>query len=120
MPGADAPCRLSVVRCKPCTNPHDCSDLPRFLPAGLTPYVLNNYTNKSPLYHVTEDDVTVPIERLEVEKITSHRSVRGRDGVIAVLYGTHRKGLLQPSWEQEMDLQHSRQHILHYWIGTLL
>ena len=59
MPGADAPCRVSVVRCKPCANPHDSSDLPRFLPAGLTSYVLNNYTSKSPPYHVTEDDVTV-------------------------------------------------------------
>ena len=62
----------------------------------------------------------MPIERLEVEKITSHRSVRGRGGVIAVLYETQRKGLLQPSWEREMDLQHSRQHILHYWAGTPL
>ena len=68
MPGADAPCRVSVVRCKPCANPHDSSDLPRFLPAGLTPYVLNNYTNKSPPYHVTEGDVTVPIERVESRK----------------------------------------------------
>ena len=48
MPGADAPSRASVVRCKPCANPHHSSDLPRFLPAGLTPYVLNNYTSKSP------------------------------------------------------------------------
>ena len=37
MPSADAPCRVSVVHCKPCANPHDSSDLPRFLPAGLTP-----------------------------------------------------------------------------------
>ena len=40
----------------------------------------------SPPYHVTEDDVTVPIERLEVGKITSHRSGRDRGGVTAVLY----------------------------------
>ena len=106
MPGADAPCRVSVVRRKPCANPHNSSDLPRFLPAGATPYVLSNYTNKYPPYHVTEDDVTVPIERLAVEKITSHRSVRGRGGVIAVLYETHWKGLLQPSWDREMNLQH--------------
>ena len=70
--------------------------------------MLNTYTIKSPPYHVTEDDVSVPSERLEVEQITSHRSVRGRGGVIAVLYETHWKGLLQPSWEREMDLQHSR------------
>ena len=94
MPGAGTPCRVSVVRCKPCVNPHDSSDLPRFLHAGLTPYILNNYTKKSPPYHVTEDDVNVPIERVEVEKITSHRSVRGRGGLIAVLYETHWKGCL--------------------------
>ena len=62
----------------------------------------------------------MPIERLEVEKITSHRSVRGRGGVIAVLYETHWKGILQSSWEREVDLQHSRQHILYYWAGTPL
>ena len=83
-------------------------------------YGLNNYTSKSPPYHVTEDDVTVPIERLEVEKITGHRSVRGRGGVVAVLYEIHWKDLSQPSWEREMDLQHSRQHILRYWAGTPL
>ena len=65
-------------------NPHDSSDLPRFLPAGLTPYVLN-HTSKSAPYHVTEDDVTASIDRLEVQKIISHRSVRGRGGVVAVL-----------------------------------
>ena len=120
MPGADDPCRVSVVRCKPWANPHDSSKLPRFLPAGLTLYVLNNYTNKSPPYHVTEDNVTVPVAQLEVEKITSHCSVRGQGGVKAILYDTLWKGLLQSSWEQEMDLQHSRQHILHYWAGTPL
>ena len=81
-------------------QPHDSSDHPRFLPAGLTPYGLNNYTNKSLPYHVTEDDLTVPIERFEVEKITRHRSARGLGGVVAVLYKTHWKGLLQPSSER--------------------
>ena len=46
MPGPGAHCRVSVARCKPCTNPHHTTDLPRYLPAGLahTQYVLNNYT----------------------------------------------------------------------------
>ena len=108
MPGADAPCCVSLVRCKPCAN----SGSPRFLPARLTPYVLNNTTTKFPPELVAEDEVTMPIERLEVEKITSHRSVRGRGGVVVVLYKTHWKGLRQPSWEREMDFQHSRQHLL--------
>ena len=53
-----------------------------------------------------------------MEKITGHQSVRGRGGVIAVMYETHWKGLLRPSWEREMDLQHSRKQILLYWAGT--
>ena len=120
MPGPDAHCRVSVARCKPCTNPHDTTDLPRYLPAGLTQYVLNHHTTKSPPFHVTADDVSVPVERLEVDKISSHRSVRGRGGAIAVLYETHWKGLLRPSWEREADLLHARQHILEYWAGAPL
>ena len=50
-----------------------------------------------PPYHVTEDDVSIPVHRLEVEKFTGHRCVRGRGGVIAVMYETHWTGLLVPS-----------------------
>ena len=120
MPGPDVHCRVSVARCERCTNPHDTTDLPRYLPVGLTQYALNNHTTKSPPFHVTTDDVSVPVERLEVDKISSHRSVRGRGGAIAVLYETHWKGLLRPSWEREADLLHARQHILEYWAGAPL
>ena len=48
MPGADAHRRVSVERCKPCTNPHDHGDMPKCLPDGLTQYVLNNFTKKIP------------------------------------------------------------------------
>jgi len=92
--------------------------MPRFLPAGLTQFFLTNYTPKPPPYHVTADDVSTPVRRLEVGKITGHQLVRGRGGVIAVMYETHWKGLLRPSWEREMDLQHSRKQILLYWAGT--
>ena len=44
--------------------------------------------------------------------------MRGRGGVIAVLYETHWARLLSPSWERKLDLQHSRRHILLYWSGT--
>ena len=69
-------------------------------------------------YHATQDDVSAPLQRIEVEKITGHQSVRGRDGVIAVLYKTHSVGLSELSWEREMDLHLSRSHILRYWAGT--
>lgn len=117
MPGADAKRRVAVERCKPCTNPHDTHDIPRSLPAGLTPYVLNNHTTKSPPYHVTGDDV-VPVQRMDVDEITAHQCVRGRGGVIAVMYETHWKGLLRPSWEREMDLNDWRKQILLYWLGN--
>ena len=118
MPGLDAKRRVSVVRCKPCSNPHDNTDMPRYLPAGLTEYVLNKYTTKSPPYHVTTEDVTPRIERLEVDRITAHRFVRGRGGLLAIMYETHWKDLHRPSWEREADLQRSRRHILLYWVGT--
>ena len=53
-----------------------------------------------------------------MEQITDHQSVRGRGGVIAVLYKTHWAGLSEPSWEGEMDVDLSRPHILRYWAGT--
>ena len=118
LPGSDARQRVAIDRCKPCTNPHDSSDMPKYLPAGLTQYVLNHFPNKSPPYHVTQDDVLAPLQRLEVEKITGHQSVRGRGGVIAVLYKTHWVGLSESSWEREMDLYLCRTRILRYWAGT--
>ena len=48
MPGADAHRRVFVERCKPCTNTHDRVDMPKCVPDGLTQYVLNNFTKKSP------------------------------------------------------------------------
>ena len=74
--------------------------------------------NINPLFHVAQDDVSAPLQRLEVEKITGHQSVRGRGGVIAVLYKTHWVGFSELSWEREMDLHLSRTHILRYWAGT--
>ena len=46
--------------------------------------MLNNVFKSSP-YHVTQDDVSTPLQRLEVEQITGRQSVRGRGGVIAVV-----------------------------------
>ena len=81
--GWDARRRVAIERCKPCANPHDRGDMPKYLPAGLTQYVLSKFTNMSPPYHVTQDDVSTPLQRLEVEQFTGHQSVRGRGGVIA-------------------------------------
>ena len=110
---------MVIKRCKHCASPHDSGDMPKYLPAGLTQYVLSNFSKMPPPYHVTQDDVSTPPQRLEVEQITGHQSVRGRDGVIAVLYKTHRAGHSGPSWEWEMDLHLSCPHILRDWAGTL-
>ena len=85
--------------------------MPKYLPAGLTQYVLNNFSKKSAPHRVTQDDVSTPLQRLEVEKITGHQSVRGRGGVIAVMYETHWTGLSGPSWQREIDLQLFRHEI---------
>ena len=74
--------------------------------------VFNNYTTKSPLFHVTADDISVPVEPLELTRFAATGPFEA--GVeIAVLYGTHWKGLLRPAWERESDLLLFRQHILN-------
>ena len=47
------------------------------------------YLQESLPYRVTQDDVSIPLQRLEEENITGHQSVRGRGAVIAVMYETH-------------------------------
>ena len=39
-PGSDARRRVAIERCKPYANPHGSSDMPKYIPAGLTQYVL--------------------------------------------------------------------------------
>ena len=118
LPGPEARRRVAIERCNPWDNPHGSSDMPKYLPAGLTKYVLNIFSKKSHPHHVTQDDVSAPLQRLKVEKTTGHQSVRGRGGVIAVLYKTYWGGLSEPSWERDKDLQLSSTHSLRYWAGT--
>eukprot|EP00752_Nemacystus_decipiens_P015617 g13940.t1 len=118
MPGSDAKPRVSVARCKPCHNPTDTSEVPNYLPADLSLYALNSFAKKSPPYHVTTADVFSQPTRLDVEQLTAHQVARGRGGNLAVMYETHWKRLLTPSWERESDLQHFRPKILQYWSGA--
>ena len=97
LPGSDVRRRVAIERCKPCANPHDSGDTPKYLPPGLTQYALNNLSKTFPPYHVTQDDVSTPFQRLEVEQITCHQPVLGRGGVIAVLYKTRWARLSEPS-----------------------
>ena len=84
LPGSDTCQRVAIERCKPCTNRHDSGGMLKYLPAGLTQYRLHTFSKKSPPYHVTQDDVSASLQRLELEHITGHQSVRGRGGVITV------------------------------------
>ena len=88
-PGSDARRCVAIEPCKRCANPHDSEDMPKHLPVGSTQVVLNNFSKNSPPYQVTQDDVSTPLQRLEVDQIAGHQSVRGRGGVIAVLCKTH-------------------------------
>ena len=97
MPGVDVHRRVPVERCNPCTNPHDRGDMPKYLGDDLSQYVLNNFTTPPPKYHVTQDDASPPCQRLEIERITGHQSVRARGRVIAVMYETHWTRLSRPS-----------------------
>ena len=60
LPGSDARRRVAIERCNPCVNPHDSGDMAKYLPVGLPQYVVNNFSKKSPPYHVIQDDVSTP------------------------------------------------------------
>ena len=117
MPGADARRRVSVQRCKPYANPNDHGDMPKYLPAVLTQYVLNKLSKKSPRTTSLKTTFRLLFKGSKVEKITGHESVCGRGGVIAVMYETHWAGLFRLSWERQIDLQLSRHEILRCWAG---
>ena len=43
LPGSDDRRRVGIERCKPYANSHGSSDMPKYIPAGLTQYVLINF-----------------------------------------------------------------------------
>ena len=53
LPCSDARRRVAIVRFKSYANRHDSGDKIEYLLAGLTHYVLNNFSKKSPPCHVT-------------------------------------------------------------------
>ena len=90
--------RLSVQRCKLCVNPHDhdrhAEVFASGLPAGLTHYVLNNFSKKISAVRHSRGSFDSSSKTRSGEKITGHQAVRGRGGVIAaVTYARHFTGL---------------------------
>ena len=51
--------RVSVRKCKRCYNPHEGERRPQFLPWAMSSYVLNKYSDLSPPFHLTVDDVNM-------------------------------------------------------------
>ena len=66
----------------------------------------------------TLDGVSTPPESPEGECVMGYQLVRGRNGVIALLYERHCTGFLSPFREHDLDPQHSRRHILLWWSDT--
>ena len=111
IPGPGAHCRVSVARFKPCTNPHNTTNLPRYLPAGLSQHVLNNYTTKSPPVHATADDVSVPAEYLEIDKMPATSPYKA--GAESSPFSSLCRHLGNVNWTSSTP-----QHILEYWAGA--
>ena len=109
-----------MARCKPCLVPYDVDDMSKYLPAGLTHNVMHAFAHKSHPYHVTTDDVTTLPVLIDVAKITGHQCIRGRGGIITVLYETHWTGLLRPTWERQLDLQAFHHRVFSYWANAPL
>ena len=118
-PGRGINARVSVHRCKKCYNPHEGATAPRFLPWSMSNYVLNKYSEISPPFHLTTDDVTAELDthRVTPRTLTKHRLTRGLGGKIAVQYYTYWDGLERPTWEHEEELKQYGNCVVRYWAG---
>ena len=83
-------------------------------PPAQTPDLLSCYPSPKRSFLPVTQELT---NKGRLHTSDDHSSVT-RGGVISVIYKTHWLGLSEPSWGQEMDLQHSRIHILRYSAGT--
>ena len=73
----------------------------------MSSYVLNKYSDLSPPFHLTADDVKMEIDsyRVTPKSIVSHRVLRGYSGTLSVQYFTSWNELEKTSWETEQDLE---------------
>ena len=110
--------RVSVHRCKICYNPHERERRPQLLPWAMSPY-LNKYSDLSPHFHLTVDDVNIELDsyRVTPRSIVSHRILRGFSGTVSVQYLTSWNELENTSWETEQDLEQYGNVVELYWAG---
>ena len=99
MPGRNQKKHVSLDHCKRCHNPGDGSDVSKYLPAGLSKYVLHSFMEKSGKLG-------------NIDKSLGNQLVRGRGGKLAVMYETHWEDLSSITWGREIDLKNLSRHIL--------
>ena len=77
--------RVSVRRCKICYSPHEEGRRSNFLPWVMSRYVLNKYSDMSPPFHLTADDVNMETDsyRATPGSIVSRRFLRGFSGTVS-------------------------------------
>ena len=111
--------RVTVHRCKKCFNPHEGEAVPRFLPWAMSNYVLNKYSEISPPFHLTNDDVNAELDKHRVtpRKLSKRRLTRGLGGKIAVQYYTHWDELERPTREHKEDLSQCGNLVVRCWAG---
>ena len=109
--------RVSAHRCKRCYNPHEGERRPQFLRCAMSSYVLSKYSDLSPPFHVTADDVNMQMNSYRVTpgSIVSHRILRGFSGTVSVQYLTCWDGLEKITWETEQDLEQNGNVVERYW-----
>ena len=96
LPGSDDRRRVAVERCKPCANPHDSSDMPKYLPAGLMQYVLNNFP-RSP-FRTTSLETTFRFPSIDERWRRSPNTSRSGDEVASSRCYTRRIGWDSPNY----------------------
>ena len=109
--------RVSARKCKICYNPHEGERRPQFLPWAMSLHVLIKYSDLSPLFHLTVDDVNMETDsyRVTPRSVDSHRIPRGFSGTVNVQYLTSWNELKKTSWETEQDLEQYGNVVERYW-----
>ena len=109
--------RVSVRKCKRCYNQHEGERRPQFLPWAMSSYVLNKYSDLSPPFHLTVDDVNMEMDsyRVTPRSVDSHRILREVSGTVSVQYLTSWNELEKTFWETEQELEQYVNVVELYW-----
>ena len=109
--------RVSVRKCKRCYNPDEGERRPQFLPWAMSSYVLNKYSDLSPPFHLTVDDVNMETDsyRVTPRSVDSHRILREFSGTVSVQYLTSWNELEKTYWETEQELEQYGNVVELYW-----